>query len=64
MKYEAPKYVDEGDRVIMRWPSDVDPRRGLVVVVECACGSVARVVNRRRGVDTWVPIDELRIQTK
>lgn len=57
--YEAPYWLEDGMEVLILWSRA--ERTMLRCRVACAAGNAARVVNERRGVDTWLPIGDLRV---
>lgn len=59
--YAAPRYVNEGDRVLIPWTSPEHPRRSLWVTVEKAAGYHAYVVNAAFNVARWSHIDNLLV---
>jgi hypothetical protein len=56
--YEAPTFVNEGQKVIA--PYD-DQGRGIWCVVVTAAGTSALVANKKRAFLEWLSIDDLRI---
>lgn len=62
MTYTAPRFVNNGDRVLIPWPAPDKPRQGLWVRVACAAGYHARVVNEAFDVDRWMRIDALLVE--
>ena len=61
-KWESPRYVFDGQRVVAPHVHDGKPG-GLWCEVIVAAGHHARVVNKEFGVDRWFHIDHLRIAT-
>jgi hypothetical protein len=61
-EWEPPNYVYDGQKVVAPYTHE-GKRRGLWCKVAVAAGNHARVVNKEFGVDRWLPIACLRVET-
>lgn len=64
MKYEPARFANDGDTVLIPWPTPDKPRAGLRCKVACAAGTHVRVVNETYGVDQWRRIESCYVPIK
>jgi hypothetical protein len=60
-KWVMPRFVNEGDRVIVPYMHE-GKRAALLCVVIVAAGNHARVENKERGFTRWFDIEDMRIE--
>lgn len=61
MKYAPPRWVSDGERALIPWPTPEKPRQGAWVTIAVAAGNHCRVVNAELGVDRWLRTDALLV---